>query len=302
MAIAPFQELFTFFDASVIAVVTNGTAKMISLISPLVAAGFGIYLMLILSSYWRGEQDDPLSDFFLRMVGWAAVISFGLNIGLYTTYVVPFVNGLGDDLAGITGEKYNSAAALDTMGNALIDVFIKLFGDADGIKETMYAVVAIASVGLLCGAFMVIAIAYIILAKLALGVLIAVGPFFIASALFPATREFFKNWTAQCLNYAFLIMLFSFVAQIEIAMVSSLIPTELSLSALLKLILSCAVLIFVSLNLPSLAASLAGGIGISSMVRKLPGLPRIGRDKQPEMSGGKGGEMEGTKGPEGQKG
>jgi type IV secretion system protein VirB6 len=133
-----------------------------------------------------------------------------------------------------------------------------------------------------------VAIAYIILAKLALGILVAIGPFFIAAALFPASRELFKNWTAQCLNYAFLVMLFSFAAQIEIAMVNGLVPQDMSLSALFQMNLVCAVFILVSLNLPSLASALAGGIGISSMVRKLPGLPRF-----PSIGGGKkgGGEI-----------
>lgn len=130
---------------------------------------------------------------------------------------------------------------------------------------------------------MVVAIAYIILAKLALGILLAVGPLFIATALFPATRELFKNWTGQCLNYAFLVMLFSFAAQIEIALVSGLIPADLSMSALFKVNLICAVMVFVSLNLPSLASALAGGVGISSMVGKFHSFPKI-----PSMSGGKG--------------
>ena len=135
---------------------------------------------------------------------------------------------------------------------------------------------------------MVVAIAYIILAKLALGILVAIGPLFIAAALFPASRDFFKNWTGQCLNYAFLVMLFSFAAQIEIAMVDSMIPQNMTLSALFEVNLVCAVFILVSLSLPSLASALAGGIGISSMVRKLPGMPKL-----PSIGGGKkgGGEI-----------
>lgn len=285
MAIAPFSALYTFFDAAVISVITNGTANMITLISPLMAAGFGIYMMLILSSYWREETlAEPILDFFFRMIGWAAVITFGLNIAIYQLYVVPFVNGLGDDLAGVVGNKYNSAAALDTMLGSFITAFTQLFNNASGIEETAFAIFAIGSMSILGGIFMVIAISYIILAKLALGILIAIGPLFISAALFPATREFFRNWTAQCLNYAFLVMLFSFTAQIEIAMISGLVPTDLSLSALFMMNLSCGVLIFVSLNLPSLASALAGGVGISSMVRKIPGLPKF-PNKTPKGGG-----------------
>ncbi len=276
MPIKPFQDIYEFFNTAVIAVIQNGTTNMIALISPLVAAAFSLYVMLVVASYMRGDNDDPIQDFLFRMLGWGLVITIGLNATMYTAHVVPFINGLGEDLAGTVGGSFSSTAALDIMVNNFLDAFIAMYTKADGIKQTMFAVLAIVTVSIFAGAFMVVAIAYIILAKLALGILVAVGPLFVASALFPATRDLFKAWTAQILNYAFLVMLFSFAAQIEIALVSSLIPSELSMSGVLQVSLICAVMVFVALNLPSLAASLAGGVGISSMVGKLNQLPRFG--------------------------
>jgi type IV secretion system protein VirB6 len=295
-AITPFQDIYTFFDTSVIAVLQNGTTNMIALISPLFAAGFGVYVMLVAFSYMRGENDEYILDFMYRMMGWGLVISLGLNASMYTAHVVPFINGLGEDLAGTVGTKFSSASALDVMVNKFLDAFINLYNMADGIKQTMFAVLAIVGVSVFAGAFMVVAIAYIILAKLAMGILVAVGPLFIASALFPATRDLFKSWTGQLLNYAFLLMLFSFAAQIEIAMVSTLVPADLSFSTLFKVNLVCAVMVFVSLNLPSLASALAGGVGISSMVgklNKLPSMPSFGGKGGIEKPPPGGGEMKG---------
>ena len=288
MPITPFTKLYTFFDNAVNNVIINGTTNMIALISPLIAACFSIYIMLILFSYWKGDTDEPIMDFLSRLVGWGAIITFGLNIDMYRLYVVPLVTGLGEDLGGTVSGVYSSAAALDQLANGFVQAFIRIFQDASGFEETLFAVFTIASVGLFSGLFMVVAIAYIILAKLALGILVAIGPLFIAAALFPASRDLFKNWTGQCLNYAFLVMLFSFAAQIEIAMVDSMIPQNMTLSALFEVNLVCAVFILVSLSLPSLASALAGGIGISSMVRKLPGMPKL-----PSIGGGKkgGGEI-----------
>lgn len=288
MPITPFTKLYTFFDDAVNKVIVSGTTNMIALISPLLAVCFSIYVMLILFSYWKGDTDEPIMDFLSRLVGWGAIITFGLNIDMYQLYVAPLVTGLGEDLGGTVSGTINSAAALDQMANAFVDAFVRLFQEACGVEETLFAVLAIASVSVFGGLFMVVAIAYIVLAKLALGILVAIGPFFIAAALFPASRDLFKNWTAQCLNYAFLVMLFSFAAQIEIAMVKGLVPQDMSISALFQMNMVCAVFVLVSLNLPSLASALAGGIGISSMVRKLPGLPRF-----PSIGGGKkgGGEI-----------
>lgn len=283
-AITPFSEIYKFFDQTVVGTLTNGTANMIALISPLVGACFTLYVTLILFSYLRGEDnDEPVMDFLSRMIGWGAIIVFGMHIDMYTTYVVPIINGLGDDLASVVGPQYNSASALDQMANGFVDAFIKLYNDASGVKESIFAALAILLIGLLAGLFMVIAVAYIVLAKVALGILVAIGPLFIVAALFPATRDLFKNWTGQCLNYAFLVMLFSFAAQLEITMVNNVVPSELSISSVMKVCLICAVMVFVSLNLPSLASALAGGVGISSMVGKFRGL---GRGRNPEVEKG----------------
>src|SRR4051812_4445859 len=101
--IAPFTQLYTFFDASVATVITTGTTNMIALISPLIAACFGIYVLLIMASYWKGTNDQPIMDFMFKMMAWCVIITCGLNITMYQMYVVPFVNGLGDDLAGVVG-------------------------------------------------------------------------------------------------------------------------------------------------------------------------------------------------------
>jgi len=276
MAITPFTTVYTYFDNAVTAVLVSGTANLITLITPLITTCFGLYVLLIVYSYMRGNSDiiDDMEDWFYRMIGWAAIITFGLNIGTYTTYVAPFVTDLGNDLASVFGPGVNAPTALDSMANAFIDSFINMYNAADGFKQTAFAVASIVAVAIFGGFFMAIAIAYIVIAKIALGVLVALGPLFIGAALFPASRDLFKNWTAQVLNYAFLVLLFSFGAQIEIALMTTQIPVGgLSISSVMNIALLSFVMILVSLNFPSLAAALAGGIGISTMVRKLPKFP-----------------------------
>jgi type IV secretion system protein VirB6 len=48
-----FQPLITMFDNTVNQTIVTGSANLISLISPLVAAGLGVYMLLIMTSYWR---------------------------------------------------------------------------------------------------------------------------------------------------------------------------------------------------------------------------------------------------------
>jgi type IV secretion system protein VirB6 len=278
MDFKPFSTLYTFYDDAIVHVISEGTANIIHLISPLLAAGFGIYMLLTMFAHLRGTTDEPLIDFFYQMIGWGAVIVFGLNIETYQLYVAPFVLGLGDDLAGALSPSFQPASALDGMLVSFSEAFGKIWNEANTIPQSLFAVVAIALLGLAASAFMLISIFYLILAKLALGVLVAIGPIFIASALFPPTRELFKNWTGQVLNYAFLVMLFAFIARIQIELMQTIIPSEFTIASLFGTFIVSVFFVLVSLNLPGIAAALAGGIGIATMARKIPmptRLPRI---------------------------
>ncbi|WP_429440813.1 type IV secretion system protein [Paraburkholderia sp. GAS33] len=260
-----------------LATINTGSANLISLISPLAAAGFSLYVLLIMMSYWRGNNDQPIVDFFIRMMGWAAVLTAGMNIGYYSEYVVPFFNGIGDQIAQALTGSASSATALDTLLNAYLNSILSVWQGIEPYQiGVMVEAAAITCCTLLVGIpFLAVAAAYIILAKFALGLLLALGPMFVVSALFPATRRFFEAWVGQCLNYAFLTALFAAAGAIEVQFANGILPTAFTMGSLvltwtleLKILSMGVVFLFVSLNLPSLASALAGGVGISSMVGK----------------------------------
>ncbi|MGY2492833.1 type IV secretion system protein, partial [Cupriavidus sp. CP313] len=149
--------------------------------------------------------------------------------------------------------------------------------EANGIAEALKALgvaIPIVLVLILTGIpFLGISAAYAILAKFSLGLLLALGPLFIAAALFPATRKFFETWTAQCLNYAFLTALFAAAAAIEVQFATSILRKDEGyvMGIVDAYVLGAMGLVFivVSLNLPGLASALAGGVGISTMTGKI---------------------------------
>jgi type IV secretion system protein VirB6 len=280
MQLTIFTDMFNSFDKNVLNTINTGSARMISLISPLVAACFSLYVLLILVSYWRGHNDSPISDFLLKMAGWAAVLTLGMNISYYSEYVVPFFNGLGDDLSTALMGGNSLSGGLDGLLNLYIQAISSMYSGLKAIQIGLFMEVSVLAVCiLLVGVpFLAIAAAYIILAKFALGLLLALGPAFIVAALFPATRQFFQNWVGQCLNYGLLVALFGAVGAIEVSFMTSVLPKSFSVSDVMltyaiegKIIGAGLVFIVVSLSMPSLASQLAGGVGISSMVGKIGG-------------------------------
>lgn len=78
----------------------------------------------------------------------------------------------------------------------------KVVQEADGIKGKIgaFGVSALLLVGVL--ALTVFALALIVLSKLALAILMSVGPFFILTLMFQKTRGFFEGWLKAVVNYA----------------------------------------------------------------------------------------------------
>ncbi|WP_323123172.1 type IV secretion system protein [Burkholderia alba] len=302
MNITIFTDLFNAFDKNVLQTINTGSAQMISLISPLAAVGFSIYVLLVLVSYWRGHNDQPIVDFMMKMAGWAAVLTAGMNIGYYSEYVVPFFNGIGDDIGQALTGGQGLTAALDNLLNLYIQAIVTLYKPLRAIDVGLFMeVTAIAFCIILAGVpFIAIAAAYIILAKFALGLLLALGPLFIVALLFPVTRRFFDNWVGQCLNYGFLVALFATVGALEVSFATSQLPTRFDLDNAImtwqiegKLLGFGFVFLIISLNLPSLASQLAGGVGLSSMVGNIGGASRaiggISRGLSKMLSGRRGG-------------
>ncbi|WP_428983700.1 type IV secretion system protein [Paraburkholderia phymatum] len=260
------------FDKNVLTTIETGSSHMISLISPLMMACFSIYVLLVLWSYWQGDNNEPINDFLMRMASWAFILTCGMNIQFYSEYVVPFFNGLGEQLAGALTNGDNPVSGLDNLLNAYINAAEAIYSQASGFK-VIAAIWTIALMIIFGGPFMAIAIAYIILAKFALGLLLALGPLFISAALFPVVRQYFWNWVGQCMNYVLLVALFAAACATEVNFAMGVVPLDgaPSVGQVIDLDIMGLAFWIISLNLPGLASSLAGGVGISTMTGKIGG-------------------------------
>jgi type IV secretion system protein VirB6 len=121
--------------------------------------------------------------------------------------------------------------------------------------------------GLLCVYVMFL----IALSNIALAVLLALGPLFIAMLFFEATKRMFSAWIAQLANYALISILTVMVAALLLQLVQSYAAqTAARGSAILTMdalnMLLIAVLVFLILRqIMPIAAGLAGGAALSTL-------------------------------------
>jgi type IV secretion system protein VirB6 len=198
------------------------------IITPLVTTCFGIYLILLVVNHMRGASSNPVWEIWHRVFGFAIIVGIGLNMGNYSNYVIPIITSFGDDIAAAAsggGAGNGPAAQLD----ALLQHYMKIMGDdwkriqglgfwdgADSLTEPIiwWMKSSIIFVGLV--PFIVFAAALLILAKVGVILVAAVGPLFFACLVFPATRQYFSSWVNAAVSYALIPIFVAILAMFSV--------------------------------------------------------------------------------------
>ncbi|WP_324314833.1 type IV secretion system protein [Povalibacter sp.] len=108
------------------------------------------------------------------------------------------------------------------------------------------------------------------LSRIALSVLLALGPLFIALLLFETTKKFFESWIAQLANYGFIALLTTLVAALMMTVVLKTaeaavrIGGEISVADAARLLIAAGLTFLVMRQVMPMAAGLASGLALST--------------------------------------
>ncbi|UZA49985.1 type IV secretion system protein (plasmid) [Moraxella bovis] len=272
MAIEIFGNIFQKIDNVVQSEIITSVSNVSDVLSPIMISAFTIYLLFVFLSYWQGSGlEGTLVDLLKRVMAWAVVIGFGANLSAYNNTVVPIVMNLGDGLVDLfNGTDGNIGSSLDNLGTQLVDIVVKNNDKANelpmpfGLGDKIAVIFKNAIIIISFGIFLIIAGAYIILAKVMTAILAVLGPIFICLALFPATRQYFMSWVNQVVNYSLYLVVVNVTASIFIGYLNSdfgLAGIEAETeTGLVEVFLTSLIFFVVLLKLPELASGLAGGI------------------------------------------
>lgn len=268
MSLTVFTDVFNTIDSTIQTTILGNTSNIISLITPVLLSAFTVYVILVTWSYFGTTLEQTMFDLLKRILAWGVIISFSLNIGAYNANVVPLVLGLGEGLANAFSGGAADASALDSLVNLLFEMVTKNSEAADqvsgieGISEKLATFFYNLIVIIIFCVFLIIAAAYIVLAKVFLAIIVVLGPIFISLALFPATRQFFSAWVNQAVNYNLYFLLINVVGAIFLTYINTTFNQDslLTDSGLIHLVLILLFFAIILLKLPEMASGLAGGI------------------------------------------
>ncbi|MBT1586150.1 type IV secretion system protein [Curtobacterium flaccumfaciens] len=271
MAITIVTDIVNQFDTVINSALTGKTAEVISIISPVVMAGFILYVLLVVMSYMKNGTDlsEIGGDLIQRMIAWSVIIGLSMNISNFNEVVVPIVNNVpneisqaisGNTATTVTQNLDNLATLYSEAINKMMDT-IELTDIGGMIISALLALVVVFS-GCI---FLIIAGGSLVLIKVMTAILLVIAPIFIGLALFPATRNYTPLWVSQVANFGLMTILISIITTIEIGILNNIINanTELDMSQAITICIANGISIVVLWIVPQVASALSGGMALA---------------------------------------
>lgn len=284
-----FQPAYSFVDSKLDVFLNDRASSVMAQVSGPLRAALVLYVLLYGFAILRGAIQEPFMDFVVRSLKLAFVYMLATTVA-YSTYVTqPLFHVLPDTLA-----QAISGGGVPDVGSAFDQFFARAAYLAEKIwnKATPvnFAPLILSAVVYIVGALAAaIGFGVVLIAKVALALLVALGPIFVACALFDATRRFFFGWLGQAVNYLVLFALIITVFQLILSLVAqqwgSIDGSDPMAGGLLFVALCLLGAIFF-LQTPAIAAGIAGGAsaGLADFANaaSLSGVPRPGAPQGPQ--------------------
>jgi type IV secretion system protein VirB6 len=260
-----YEGLFFGIDKTVFAAINTNIAKVMSFMSPIFHSMMLIYLAWIGVQMIMGWSNTSIPTLIQQNLKMVVVYTLALNTGVYNDIIVKFLYFGPEQVAQIfAGVDTSALDGVLTKGFAVAGkawnkagltdfglIFVALFICVGTVAASAYA------------AFL------LIMAKIFIAVLVALGPIFICLILFNSTKRFFESWLAQVLN-SFMIIVLVFAVMIlfmnvYLAFITDMQPDAIfSLMAVGKFVILSLIFVLTLRQIPAVASALAGGTQIST--------------------------------------
>ena len=287
-----FQPAYSFVDDKLDVFLNERASSVISEVAGPLRVALVLYVLLYGFAIVRGSIAEPFMDFVIRGVKLAFIYMLATTVA-YSSFVTdPLFHALPNQLTqAISGGGVPEVgSAFDDFFNRAAYLAEKISKDASPLDLGPWILAAVVYVvGALAAA---LGFGVVLIAKVALALLVALGPIFIACTLFDASRRFFFGWLSQAVNYLVLFALIITIFQLILSLVSQQwgqIDGADPMAGGLLFIALCLLGAIFFLQTPAIAAGIAGGAsaGLADFANaaSLSGVPRSGAPQGPQEAG-----------------
>jgi type IV secretion system protein VirB6 len=265
-----FAAFWAWLNGQLATYIGDNTARLAGVLEPAVVTLATVYVMAWGYLHLTGKIDEPLIAGLKRIAILAVIFGVGLRLWLYNTVIVDTFYRAPAQLAAAVIGSNDPVATIDAIwerGGSVAEIlWAKCSLYPTGIGYVVAGTIVWILIALLC----VYAMFLIALSSIALAVLLALGPLFIAALFFDGTRRFFSAWIAQLANYGLITILTVMIASLLLRIVQSYATqTAARGTGLLTMdtldMMLVAVLVFLILRqVMPIAAGLAGGLALNT--------------------------------------
>jgi len=292
-------EFLTNIDNHVVHYAAEKSQAVATIIEPAVITGMSLVLLFQGYRQMTGQVEQPFSAFVDSTVKMAAVVAVALTTGHYNDLIVTTFQdspaALASALSGTTTAGSgtltgSTGAALDQVYEDCIAICF-MFWDRPGLNISGYitgfAVMLIGAVITVYAAFLVV------LSKIMTGLALAVGPLFVASLLFNATKQYFSSFINVLVNYGLVGVLAvganSLIIKIfkQTAADVANLGTAAKLASLGEMFIAGGIGILVLMQVRTIASSMAGGASMETFGMGRAAAKMTGRTAR-SVTGGQG--------------
>jgi len=265
-----FATFWSWLNGQLATYIGDNTARLASVLEPTVVTLATIYVMAWGYLHLTGKIDEPVITGLKRICMVALILGVGLRLWLYNTVIVDTFYSAPAQLAAAMVGSSDPVSTIDTIWESGGAVGAALWNKTASPLSGFGFYIAGAIVYCLMAVLCVYAMFLIALSSIALAVLLALGPLFVALLFFDATRRIFVAWIAQLANYALITVLTVMVAALLLRIVQSYAaqtaargPDIVVVDALHMLLVAVLVLLILRQVMP-IASGLAGGVSLNS--------------------------------------
>jgi type IV secretion system protein VirB6 len=266
-----FATFWSWLNGQLAAYIGDNTARLASVLEPAVVTAATLYVMAWGYLHLTGKIDEPVLTGLKRILTVALILGVGLRLWLYNTLIVDTFYHAPAQLAAAMVGSADPVGTIDTIWESGGAVAGNLWTKAHslalwGLGFWIAGAVVWCLMGLLC----VYAMFLIALSTIALAVLLALGPLFVAMLFFEATKRFFAAWIAQLANYALITVLTVMVSALLLRVVQSYATQTAARGSAIftvdavNMVLIAVIVFLVLRQVMPIASGLAGGASLNS--------------------------------------
>jgi type IV secretion system protein VirB6 len=259
---AIFQPAYDFIDGKLDAFLNQDAGQVMAQVSGPLRAALVLYVLLYGFAILRGAIQEPLVDFAIRSLKLSLIVMLATTAAYGSWISTPLFHTFPDTLASaISGQSPSGAGtAFDQFFGHVAYLGEKIAKEAN-LQNPMPLLIS-AGVWVIGAIAAALGFGIFLLSKVALALLIALGPIFVACSLFEASRRYFFGWLSQAVNYLVLMALIVTVFQLILSLVGAqwgAIDGQDPETGGLIFIALCLLAGIFFLQIPAIAAGIAGG-------------------------------------------